>query len=502
MADLFLSAHQLAPRLYSVGGKIYPISIRDQMLRGRLLVDRLLEVGVVRKYDWDRPLVILGAGAAGVSAALRALEKEVVVQVFEREDREVCWLQEGCKTRWVCPTTYDFPVDHWAEAIYPYPPIAGSVPPPLLKWNAAWANDAARSWQLAFQQAENGSLGVLRYRKKTAWDGSVQPDPPNPNQPFITVGLDDFDPVTKQVTPWKKQDAAAVLLAFGFGQEKRYLRPPYRPPNPVPPKGPSWGFGFWQSDPFDKPDLDLQGISPEVLISGSGDGALQDFLRLVLDPQKCRTVQQLYDRLFTGGLLSADMLCRMHGAADFAQRALTWGHGNHHDHPTLLRLHRAYKYVVRELLRSPDLGRELANRLDDLLRPEPVAIHWVYECNHFSICYGLNRFLALLVLKHLLHKKVTWLKCYPKCRVKTIQGLRGHGCNHNADACHGHPHEIQLERINCCAEAKTARRQPQPFGANVLVLRHGIDLTDVIAHLGRDLTPPQFRQMLPYGLLD
>ena len=40
IADPFLLAHQVAPRMFDLSGKLDPISIRDQMIRGVLLVHR------------------------------------------------------------------------------------------------------------------------------------------------------------------------------------------------------------------------------------------------------------------------------------------------------------------------------------------------------------------------------------------------------------------------------------------------------------------------------
>ena len=36
-------------RVFSVGGKLFPISFRDQMIRGQLFVDRAIERGVLEK---------------------------------------------------------------------------------------------------------------------------------------------------------------------------------------------------------------------------------------------------------------------------------------------------------------------------------------------------------------------------------------------------------------------------------------------------------------------
>ena len=47
MPDPFLLAHIVAPLQFDLSGTLTPISIRDQMLRGRLIVDRAVEQGLV-----------------------------------------------------------------------------------------------------------------------------------------------------------------------------------------------------------------------------------------------------------------------------------------------------------------------------------------------------------------------------------------------------------------------------------------------------------------------
>lgn len=48
MTDPFLTAHWAAPRVYDISGKLSPVSIRDQMIRGRLFAERALASGKSR----------------------------------------------------------------------------------------------------------------------------------------------------------------------------------------------------------------------------------------------------------------------------------------------------------------------------------------------------------------------------------------------------------------------------------------------------------------------
>lgn len=77
MADPILDAHRLLPQLYLLGSPLSPISIRDQILRARWVVDRLVRSDEVRE---GMRILIVGAGAAGATAAIRAAQHGAVEQ--------------------------------------------------------------------------------------------------------------------------------------------------------------------------------------------------------------------------------------------------------------------------------------------------------------------------------------------------------------------------------------------------------------------------------------
>src|SRR5450755_1926123 len=102
MTDPFLRAHQLGPYLFSIGGSIGPtISIRDQMIRGLMLVDRLVqEKLLVAEEQAQAPLVVVGACAGGATAVLRAVGARIPVVLVERQ-QDPFSAQANCRTRWV-----------------------------------------------------------------------------------------------------------------------------------------------------------------------------------------------------------------------------------------------------------------------------------------------------------------------------------------------------------------------------------------------------------------
>ena len=69
MADPILDAHSLLPRLYLLGSPLTPISLRDQMLRARWTVDRLVQNGELRE---GTRVLIVGAGKNVVGSRLNS----------------------------------------------------------------------------------------------------------------------------------------------------------------------------------------------------------------------------------------------------------------------------------------------------------------------------------------------------------------------------------------------------------------------------------------------
>src|ERR671933_100000 len=97
MHDPFLLAHQVLPQLYLISSHVGPISIRDQMVRGRLVVERALEQGLI----------------------LRAVELGVRTWLVDRH-ATLFHVQSNITTRWLDPTHYDWPADHWIQGRFPW----------------------------------------------------------------------------------------------------------------------------------------------------------------------------------------------------------------------------------------------------------------------------------------------------------------------------------------------------------------------------------------------
>src|SRR5579859_3958794 len=120
MADALLFLHRVqgSRDVYDTGSVQTPGSIRDQILRGQWIAERAVDDD---RIGPTKPLLVVGAGAAGVSAALTAAELGVLVHLVEREDGPFS-RQRRCATRVVDPSVYEWPLGHHADPSWGYVP--------------------------------------------------------------------------------------------------------------------------------------------------------------------------------------------------------------------------------------------------------------------------------------------------------------------------------------------------------------------------------------------
>src|SRR5215468_716793 len=105
--DWLLAAHQVAPLQFEMGGLWNPVSVRDQMVRGQ---ENARRAEIAKLIGPSRPLIVVGAGAGGVAAALTANKAGIPVVVIERRARPFD-RQLGTPTRTIYPYLYDWPHD-------------------------------------------------------------------------------------------------------------------------------------------------------------------------------------------------------------------------------------------------------------------------------------------------------------------------------------------------------------------------------------------------------
>src|SRR5687768_115441 len=96
------------------------------MLRANVLARR---IPISWLQDKENPVVVIGAGAAGVTFALSAAEraKQCNGQLADiwlvEEEHQAFSMQTKVYSRWIDPTQYDWPEDHWTDKLLPGTPM-------------------------------------------------------------------------------------------------------------------------------------------------------------------------------------------------------------------------------------------------------------------------------------------------------------------------------------------------------------------------------------------
>lgn len=467
MSDQLLRAHEMMAYVYNVADVEYPVSVRDQMNRARWLIEKAYDLGFFgpKRDAKHRRLLVCGAGAAGVTAALHAVGLGVSTLLIERSSAPFL-RQRMCRSRWIDPTQYDWSADHWTSGLFPH---AGPRMP--LKWRAQRSHLLALGWQLQLNAAlVNANLTFRR-------DYVTTP----PTLQSSAAG----DVVRVTFNSGVSENFGMVLWCVGFGDERRHAQPNFK------------GFAFWETDPFEQTNWGVQ-RAPEGLcavVSGAGDGALQDVIRLITGKKSALDVFQEF--ALAGWTMPANIRHQLVTQEDQAQRALLWTRRRSaEEHRALEQLHFEYRDAVRYLVTS-DAGRlSLIGAVRKLLSSSPGPVTLLYPCTHFARCYGLNHFLTLLLSQVAEKEKIAvGLRLRQQVGIRLVSsGQAKHSCVGSPWQCHGKVHKIDLEQRPSCYQ--TAGGSAGTEKAHVLVIRHGIAPNP--AFLG---TPMAFaRQVMPYHL--
>jgi hypothetical protein len=461
MKDPFLLAHQ-AGRLpiFNLAGRLSPISIRDQMIRGRMAVERAMEEGLIQPGPGGSDLLVLGAGACGATAAIRAADLGVRVSLIDAAPMP--YLRQAlCRSRWIDPTQYDWPLDHWNLARFPWG-VGGAMP---LPWTANRADRLAMGWLLDLVAARRRAGGLLGVHMQARVAGPPTPLPrPGHADPWLLVPI-------HVGSRFANQTVGAMIVAVGFGLEDCKI-------------GNYRGFAFWETDQYEQPNCGLA-AKPHVVISGSGDGALQDFLRIMTGRKSAAEIVASCG--FPAGFQRTLLDCEQ-----VAQAAMHWGASPPYDHPWHQSLQLEHLALVRHALGF----NSVLTGLQQLLANRPASMTLVHRCTHLTGRYALNRFLVLLIAEYIAIIEKQPAVIEQQRQIDSITPLGNHQCG-SPTTCHGQNHEVQFRDFPACSGTPGSILAPQST-ANVVLIRHGV-VPAVLPWL--QLTPHvQPRQILPYYL--
>lgn len=399
-----LLAHRVRPRWYDLSTLQARISVRDHLVRSRVLLLTLVENNLLKR---GHRLLVVGAGAAGVNAAMTAAARGIDVILIEREQAPF-GLQAACTTRYLNAIEYDWPRDGWHLQAYPDdlhprlgydwfdPSARPSLPDYLLVHGSDSANFHAVSWRDQLDQfckahpnlqcRWSNELLPLKYKwmASNQWEVSIQD---HSNLAAAGVQVEKFD---------------FVVTALGQGEETTAWTDPTGAPVPTKSRQ------FWENDNLGSPNLGF-GFAPKILIIGLGDGALQDWWRCLVDPQ-LRCASDVMRRILLVSTTLRQKLAvvaaRLWLGEEQALRAMQFSDTTHT--PELYAvLDRQYCDEIDRLWRSSS-SNDCANAVQNVLRldlPESLTIIGKEPGATPQRVYGLNRFLF-----HFLRKGIDALK--------------------------------------------------------------------------------------------
>jgi FAD binding domain len=492
-SDLALAFHRVFPRVYELSG-LRTGSVRDQMVRAVLVVERLHAAKIIGQ---DRPLLIVGAGAAGMCAALTASELNVRSLVLERTT-SVLTTQQSVTSRVIDPTEYDWPHPHWKEGKFPFRPDDQPLP---VEFFRGTADAIAWEWQLDFHNwcttvVRLNSSGYAAIQIKHEWQARQNPANQNiecfdlTTDPATAVGevkwTDHCVYFTDKAGTAFPDKFGAALSCIGFGDERVEATSTGGSTFAGPP--------FWAEDKFENRDLGLPvtGGRRDVLVSGGGDGAQQDIQRLLT--RRCgRDLVEAMSEVSPGFMDHVD-IGEVALADDEGRRSHAWAPAHKRPATSLARWHDAFTKQADHIWShwSEDIQHEMVSRV---LR-ESVSVHltWILGHDVPSFSFGINRLLTHLVLK--MHELQTSRPLrtdeapdkWNGERPIIVAGLKlgrvdpvNHSCS-GYESCLG-----KIHTAYCVVGSKEL-----PLGEfDIVVIRHGMDVKPLFG------TPPVPEQVTP-----
>lgn len=388
LGDLALAFHRIAHRVYEVSG-LRTGSVRDQCLRASLIVERLHSAHLIGDTEG---LLVVGGGAAGISAAMTASKLAVPCVLLDRTDT-VMSLQRRVSSRVLDPTEYDWPHLHWKLGTFPIHAAGQNLPVQFVRERA---DLLAAKWQLQFHRhiktvrpAIDLRLQHQVIRGSAAYELQRLDVSTGTWSTVAALHWDDSR-VSMSSIDGTQERFGAALSCVGFGTEKLSV------PGLV---GEYQGLPFWADDRFEDTDLGLPNPGTiDILVSGSGDGAQQDIQRLLT--RQCgldlfakieQTDRRFESRVNCGLLALAD---------DEGRRAHAWASPLKRPQSALRRWSQAYDEQCEKVWREWNQDGLVEVLAQDVLR-SAVTVHltWVVGGEVPGFSFGLNRLLTNLMLR-------------------------------------------------------------------------------------------------------
>lgn len=443
-----------------------PISVRDQVVRAGFLIQRLW---VTSRLQARTKLLIVGAGASGVAAAISALNFGVeTVTLVEVSDGPLS-LQANCTTRFLDPVQYDWPASYWDAKTWPLPePLKPHSTCFIMKspvtLQAKTADLLAIDFKNALLNYEASGRADTRYSHRFL-EASKQPG-----------GHYEADIVPRNGTNPLRLETDLIVFAGGMGQERVTL--------PRTNGGPVFESPyFWDEDSFETPSF-LANAQHPVVVSGAGDGALQDFIRLFTGQSSARAVWHHVLNALPKPSPALDAINSLWHWDDHARRLAAFAPGALKRGELSKQLQSRYHDAVNTLFAAHQ--SEVTAALSQLIGHRDChKVKLMIMDNYFEGCYPLNRLVTLVLIAYCVPAG------YPDPVMRNraiiaVEDAAGGVLAKVATPTYGHTTTAELA-------AWTGTVLTEHFGT--VIVRHGIDTTKTTMPVDRLL-----QQILPLHL--
>ena len=258
--SLLLEHYRLSkePSIYSIGLFASGVTVRSQQIRALNLAYFLVEQeNLGSSSDAPHNIAVIGAGFSGLTFVAALLKKEIActITLFEEHDT-LLPLQQGSDSRWLHPHIYDWP-DRGSEADVAMLPI--------MNWTAARASDVVVQVLREWKQTAKSNNDITLYCNTRHLHLTEDEDNPTACRiEWIGELRNPLDGTIEQATSLSQGQSRTydlAVLAVGYGIEQDTN-------------------SYWRNEIIGQPLLNQSRRT--YLISGQGDGALIDLVRVRL----------------------------------------------------------------------------------------------------------------------------------------------------------------------------------------------------------------------------
>lgn len=355
---------------FDVGVTVFSQQTRALNLAWSLIESELLAAGPAPRKKEPR-IAIVGAGFAGLTLAAGLLKKEVHAHITLFEQRDTLLpLQQGSDSRWLHPRIYDWPRTGSQSSVAMLP---------VLNWTAARASDVVvqvlSQWRNLEQYLNKKNISLycnarhLQVHESTGrgscltieWVGEQR------------CALDGTSLGGLQSSPiGASADFDAVVLAVGFGLEKDGV------------------LSYWRNETQGQPSLDEP--KRTYLVSGQGDGAMIDLLRVRISQYR---QDRILDEIFAGQDTLLEKIQQLHkeyGQHSHKAKLFSDLEAMETEPSTKAQFHSALESLRRRLRRDTDAILRLeVRKLSQLFDPSTsrisfqnkLLVFFLYKCGGF-----------------------------------------------------------------------------------------------------------------------